>query len=122
MPGHHAVPPQGWLALAAGLRRPRQGVHFRSHQLIACICRHRGCVLSCKVRGALFCYAQPSILQRFGLCTIRGCCRKNICRPRRQVYRAVRKGVQDAAVKLLINVDTAQLAVFSRVQLLFALM
>ena len=34
-----------------------------------------------------------------------------------QVYRALRKGVQDAAVKLLINVDAAQLAVFSRVRL-----
>ena len=39
-----------------------------------------------------------------------------------QVYRAVRKGVQDAAVKLLINVDTAQLAVFSRVRLLCELL
>ena len=39
-----------------------------------------------------------------------------------QVYCAVRLGVQDAAVKLLINVDTAQLAVFSRVRLLCELL
>ena len=32
-----------------------------------------------------------------------------------QVYRAVRNSVQDAAVKLLTNVDTAQLATFSHV-------
>ena len=32
-----------------------------------------------------------------------------------QVYRAVRNSVQDAAVKLLTNVDTAQLATFSQV-------
>lgn len=35
---------------------------------------------------------------------------------RRQVFRAVRKGVQDAAVKLLTNVETAQLSVFLNVQ------
>ena len=34
----------------------------------------------------------------------------------RQVYRAVRKGVQDAAVKLLTNVDAGQLAVFNEVR------
>ena len=33
----------------------------------------------------------------------------------RQVYRAVRLGVQDVAVKLLTNVDTAQLDVFIEV-------
>ena len=33
----------------------------------------------------------------------------------RQVYRAVRNSVQDAAVKLLTNVDAAQLATFSHV-------
>ena len=33
-----------------------------------------------------------------------------------QVYRAVRKGVQDAAVKLLTNVDAGQLAVFNEVR------
>ena len=32
-----------------------------------------------------------------------------------QVYRAVRSGVQDSAVKLLANVDAAQLATFSQV-------
>ena len=31
------------------------------------------------------------------------------------MFRAVRKGVQDAAVKLLTNVETAQLAVFLNV-------
>ena len=34
----------------------------------------------------------------------------------RQVYRAVRNNVQDAAVKLLTNVDAAQLATFSHVR------
>ena len=39
-----------------------------------------------------------------------------------QVYRAVRNSVQDAAVKLLTNVDAAQLATFSQVtQYLLAL-
>ena len=33
-----------------------------------------------------------------------------------QVFRAVRKGVQDAAVKLLTNVETAQLSVFLNVR------
>ena len=33
----------------------------------------------------------------------------------RQVYRAMRNNVQDAAVKLLTNVDAAQLATFSHV-------
>ena len=33
----------------------------------------------------------------------------------RQVYRAVRNSVQDAAVKLLTNVDATQLATFSHV-------
>ena len=33
----------------------------------------------------------------------------------RRVYRAVRNSVQDAAVKLLTNVDAAQLATFSHV-------
>ena len=32
-----------------------------------------------------------------------------------QVYRAVRNNVQDAAVKLLTNVDAAQLATFTHV-------
>ncbi len=32
------------------------------------------------------------------------------------MFRAVRKGVQDAAVKLLTNVDAGQLTVFSEVQ------
>ena len=37
------------------------------------------------------------------------------CHSPAQVYRAVRNSVQDAAVKLLTNVDAAQLATFSHV-------
>ena len=41
------------------------------------------------------------------------CCTK--CPGISQVYRAVRNSVQDAAVKLLTNVDANQLATFSQV-------
>ena len=55
---------------------------------------------------------------RLTACTARCCAASVLKVPRRvpsQVYRAVRNSVQDAAVKLLTNVDAAQLATFSQV-------
>ena len=75
------------------------------------------CMLSCKVICITVCHTwRPScnnVMSNSQVLLAR------CCLPWRQVYRAVRKGVQDAAVKLLINVDTAQLAVFSRVRSVF---